>query len=470
MKCRNGQEVTAMSEASIVRKSKLKLGKKAKITLGVFCMLAVIAICAAAIAAYAKTHISEGTVVLEPEPESALSEISAEKDAILAHLRSLIDKAKDTSSTYIDVSADLFVDDDSIVVDGGTSAEASALKHIKSTILDSAKSFYTAHDGTFGDGYNSLPLITMNSADAQEVSCETGMTDDNGNVTEQNYRYFCITAPDFKYLSANANAVYTTFGLAQDERAVADVLNEAATMFTVTHSDINCTDFTFSARADKRCDRLDYIKISRTYEVRANIVFCGEFEAIGARTVSFKFTSEENYSFTWAGARFTERKLILPVGDDEPLPIEAVIADDATSADYKIAFFSSDKSALAVDKDGNIKGLKVSESPVTVSVVFNYLGNTYKDTCLVYVVNPVEKITVSMREIALSVGSSEIIEYTIAPENATIKSVRWFTEDEAVAAIDSNGRVTAVGAGQTKVYAVTEDGFLKSSCTVTVTK
>ena len=58
---------------------------------------------------------------------------------------------------------------------------------------------------------------------------------------------------------------------------------------------------------------------------------------------------------------------------------------------------------------------------------------------------------------------------TVLPKNATDKSVSWKSSNEAVATVDANGLVTAIGVGETIITATTTDGSnLSVSCTVTV--
>lgn len=56
----------------------------------------------------------------------------------------------------------------------------------------------------------------------------------------------------------------------------------------------------------------------------------------------------------------------------------------------------------------------------------------------------------------------------ITPDDATNKKVAWVSNDESVAMVDVNGKVTALKAGSTTIVAVTEDGAMTASCKVTV--
>ena len=83
---------------------------------------------------------------------------------------------------------------------------------------------------------------------------------------------------------------------------------------------------------------------------------------------------------------------------------------------------------------------------------------------------PVSQITLNKAEASISVGNSETLTATVAPENATIKALTWASSDEDVATVAPDGTVTAVKAGTATITATATDGSGKSAvCTVTVT-
>ena len=77
-------------------------------------------------------------------------------------------------------------------------------------------------------------------------------------------------------------------------------------------------------------------------------------------------------------------------------------------------------------------------------------------------------VSLSKSETALTVGASETLTATVSPENANNKNVSWKSDDTAVATVDQNGKVTAVGEGEAIITATTEDGKYTATCTVKV--
>ncbi len=57
---------------------------------------------------------------------------------------------------------------------------------------------------------------------------------------------------------------------------------------------------------------------------------------------------------------------------------------------------------------------------------------------------------------------------TVTPNNASNQNVTWSSSNDAVAAVDQDGKVTGVGAGETTITAIAEDGGFTAECAVIV--
>ncbi len=79
---------------------------------------------------------------------------------------------------------------------------------------------------------------------------------------------------------------------------------------------------------------------------------------------------------------------------------------------------------------------------------------------------PVSGVSLDVTELTLNIGESKKLTATVKPDNATDKAVVWTSADPAVAAVDENGKVTALSAGTTVVTA--KAGGVSAACTVTV--
>ncbi|MDR1860787.1 MAG: Ig-like domain-containing protein, partial [Bacteroidales bacterium] len=78
-------------------------------------------------------------------------------------------------------------------------------------------------------------------------------------------------------------------------------------------------------------------------------------------------------------------------------------------------------------------------------------------------------VTLNKTTLSLAVSGSETLTATVAPENATNKTVNWTTSNTAVATVNASGLVTTVSAGTATITITTQDGNKTATCTVTVT-
>lgn len=81
---------------------------------------------------------------------------------------------------------------------------------------------------------------------------------------------------------------------------------------------------------------------------------------------------------------------------------------------------------------------------------------------------PIAEITLNKEELTLDENETETLEATIVPELASDKTIVWKSEDETIASVDENGKVTALKAGETTITVSSSDGKVSASCKVTV--
>ena len=76
-------------------------------------------------------------------------------------------------------------------------------------------------------------------------------------------------------------------------------------------------------------------------------------------------------------------------------------------------------------------------------------------------------VSLDKTELSLTVGGTETLTATVAPDNATDKTVTWTSSNPSVATVE-NGVVTAVAPGTAVITATTQDGNHTATCAVTV--
>jgi uncharacterized protein YjdB len=76
--------------------------------------------------------------------------------------------------------------------------------------------------------------------------------------------------------------------------------------------------------------------------------------------------------------------------------------------------------------------------------------------------------TLNERTLHMQVGQTHPLFATVQPSDATGSVLSWSSSDDAVANVDSNGVVTAVGKGKAAIYCKTGDGLSSDACEVVV--
>lgn len=80
----------------------------------------------------------------------------------------------------------------------------------------------------------------------------------------------------------------------------------------------------------------------------------------------------------------------------------------------------------------------------------------------------VTDVSLDQNALTLTEGGTVQLTATVEPADATNKDVTWSSNDEAIATVDANGKVTAVDTGTTTITVTTEDGNKTATCAVTV--
>lgn len=81
---------------------------------------------------------------------------------------------------------------------------------------------------------------------------------------------------------------------------------------------------------------------------------------------------------------------------------------------------------------------------------------------------PVTGIEADNWDVKLEVGQTKQITASVVPSNATNKLIHWYSDNVSVATVSSNGLITAIKSGYSKVTATTDDGEYKYDVHVNV--
>ena len=169
----------------------------------------------------------------------------------------------------------------------------------------------------------------------------------------------------------------------------------------------------------------------------------------------------------------------------------------ADATDVKLAYESSDESVATVDETGKVTAVANGECTITTYVTaktedaeaselsavaveaadseetddsvatmpedlaamdsaFGVVPEGLKAETKVTVTTNVESVTLDKTEGVLTVGNTVTVTATVIPDTATNASVTWTSSDEAIATVDSEGKITAVAPGTATITATSD--------------
>lgn len=163
------------------------------------------------------------------------------------------------------------------------------------------------------------------------------------------------------------------------------------------------------------------------------------------------------------------------VGRD-PIPVESITLDVTSISKYtnekegfqltptvlpeyaddlSVFWASSDEQVATVDRNGKI----TFSAPGTTTITCYSTSNPeVTATCTVTVKQYVEQILVNGNKSTLLPGENAQLTATVYPTNASDKTLSWSSSDNAIATVNSNGKVTATGYGTATITATANDG------------
>ena len=155
--------------------------------------------------------------------------------------------------------------------------------------------------------------------------------------------------------------------------------------------------------------------------------------------------------------------ITLSKGTSETL--KATINPSDTTDDKTLKWTSRNPDVATVDNTGKVTAVGGGTATITVKS-----QNGKEASCEVKVTSKIESISLNKSNITLSKGTSETLKATINPSDATDdKTLTWKSEDENIAKVDGNGKVTGVGTGTTNITVITSNGK-SAACKVTVVR
>lgn len=130
-----------------------------------------------------------------------------------------------------------------------------------------------------------------------------------------------------------------------------------------------------------------------------------------------------------------------------------------------VTFSVQDESIAKVDARGDVTGVSIGETTLTVT---SKLSQSVTATQKIAVVIPASKVIVTADTASVHIDGVAHLTATIEPEDATVQTVLYSSSDQSVATVDADGSVTGHKRGACVITAASTDGRAKGQCRITV--
>ena len=254
--------------------------------------------------------------------------------------------------------------------------------------------------------------INLDIQSNSSVKCTISCSNDKINVS------------DIKITSDNYIPEKPTSPPESHDSGAMDTVRGAKTHDSVSFSDIDLS----SMSDDELANALEAIKAEQRTRVKTKIVL----------------DQDNLVLFIGSSKRISAKITDLPKDEKTPL----------------LTWTSSDKSVVTCYQ-GAIKALKAGTATVSCSATLSNGAYIFAE-CVVQAIIPVSSISVSTTTINLSGGETFTPSFTIRPENASIKILKFESSKPDVAKVSENGVIEGIGTGSATITASAIDGSGKS--------
>ena len=166
---------------------------------------------------------------------------------------------------------------------------------------------------------------------------------------------------------------------------------------------------------------------------------------------------------TVSSIKLNKYSLTLYVGETGEQLAASILPEGSTA---RVTWASSNTKAAAVSSDGVVTPIAPGMSTITAEAGGRHVSATV--TVLAARVR-VSGVSFDETEHKIPVRGTAKLTATIAPADATVKTLVWTSDDSGIASVSRTGIVTAVSVGTTKIHATSVDGNHSAEITVTVT-
>lgn len=179
--------------------------------------------------------------------------------------------------------------------------------------------------------------------------------------------------------------------------------------------------------------------------------------------VTITVTAAETPQETVSSIKLNKYSLTLYVGEMGEQLAATILPEGSTAS---VVWQSSNPNVATVTEKGLVQAVTPGTSVITATAGGRHVS------CIVSVLPArvrVSGVSFDKTEHKIPVRGTAVLTATVAPANATVKTLVWTSDDSGIASVSRTGIVTAVSVGTTTIRATSVDGNHSAEITVTVT-
>lgn len=316
------------------------------------------------------------------------TELDSSEETLVKYINRLVSATDNRfvkTKTYTDVS----VSELKLLNSENQAQDEVLFNFAKDKMLSAVDGYYSDdYNGTFEKDDSKKAKLIINKNALKNASFSIGQVNENGESVFDDEGN--LVDNEFYYLTYNLDLenkafdekLSQMFSVENDVDVKQQFIDAVKDNCKINSLEAKPDSFVIKAKVNRGNDEIQYINVIRQYLITLDADFIGSAEAFGEKKLSFVYTVTDTYEYSYAGISFLEDEVRIEHGEEYMLNVNAVIDDDS---EYTVEFFSSDEEIATVDEMGYVKGLYNCPQPTIITVKLSYLGETFTDTCTVYV-------------------------------------------------------------------------------------
>ena len=204
-----------------------------------------------------------------------------------------------------------------------------------------------------------------------------------------------------------------------------------------------------SGNSWKKADLGQSITVNTVLEFEVRISGLGEVHGIGFENDNFLSTNYGSHFFQVAGTQTDYGIQTFRTYTGNGWVSYSIPVGQYITGNFAYMVFSGDKDTNGTTQESYFRNIRLGNGTLTTRVT---------------------DVSISPKNMVMAIGDNYQFSATVAPGNATNKSISWSSDNESIAMVDANGNVSALSPGTANITVTTVDGDFMDSASLEVSE